>query len=172
MKVEETLSRWQAEEDAVRARLALTAGYARPEQIEALTGQQKLDTIFAGKLPRVPIGDTLGFLPIRIEHGLAIFQGRPEGKYYNPLGSIHGGWFAALLDSAVGCAVHSTLPAGKGSARINCADRIESEMHSKSLRAGHPRSWLGNARNRPLRALERSLGASHLPSIGRSSALK
>jgi uncharacterized protein (TIGR00369 family) len=114
MKVEETLARWQAEEDAVRARLALTAGYARPEQIEGLTGQQMLDALFAGKLPRVPIGDTLGFVPIRIEHGLAIFQGRPQGKYYNPLGSIHGGWFAALLDSAVGCAVHSTLPVGKG----------------------------------------------------------
>ncbi len=114
MKAEETLSRWQAEEDAVRARLALTAGYARPEQIEGLTGQQMLDALFAGKLPRVPIGDTLGFVPIRIEHGLAIFQGRPHGKYYNPLGTIHGGWFAALLDSAVGCAVHSTLPAGKG----------------------------------------------------------
>ena len=52
MKIEETLSRWQAEEDAVRA--------------------------------RVPIGDTLGFVPIRIEHGLAIFQGRPQGKYYTP----------------------------------------------------------------------------------------
>jgi uncharacterized protein (TIGR00369 family) len=49
-----------------------------------------------------------------MERGLAVFQGRPQRKHYNPLGSVHGGWFAALLDSAVGCAVHSTLPAGKG----------------------------------------------------------
>lgn len=58
----------------MRARLALTAGYARPEQIEGLTGQQKLDTIFAGKLPRVPVGDTLDFVPIRIEHGWQSFR--------------------------------------------------------------------------------------------------
>jgi uncharacterized protein (TIGR00369 family) len=59
------------------------------------------------------MGDTLDFVPIHIEPGLAVFQGRPQLKHYNPLGSVHGSWFAALLDSAVGCAVHSTLPAGK-----------------------------------------------------------
>jgi len=67
----------------------------------------------AGELPRPPIGDTLDFVPIHVEPGLAIFQGRPLLKHYNPLGSVHGGWFAALLDSAMGCAVHSTLPAGR-----------------------------------------------------------
>jgi uncharacterized protein (TIGR00369 family) len=48
-----------------------------------------------------------------MEHGHALFQGRPRANHYNPLGTVHGGWFAALLDSAVGCAVHTTLPAGK-----------------------------------------------------------
>jgi uncharacterized protein (TIGR00369 family) len=48
-----------------------------------------------------------------METGIAVFQGRPQLKHYNPLGSVHGGWFATLLDSALGCAVHSTLPAGK-----------------------------------------------------------
>jgi uncharacterized protein (TIGR00369 family) len=72
-----------------------------------------LKGIFAGELPRPPIGDTLDFVPVRMETGLAVFQGRPQLKHYNPLGSVHGGWFATLLDSALGCAVHSTLPAGK-----------------------------------------------------------
>jgi uncharacterized protein (TIGR00369 family) len=110
----ETVERWQAEEAAVRARLAPTAGYARPEQVSGLTGLETLEAIFAGELPRPPIGDTLDFVPIRVEQGLAVFQGRPQRKHYNPLGTVHGGWLAALLDSAVGCAVHSTLPAGKG----------------------------------------------------------
>lgn len=114
MKVEDTVARWQAEEDAVRARLAATAGYARSDQVNGRTGLEMFAAIFAGELPRPPIGDTLDFVPIHIERGLAVFQGRPQKKHYNPLGTVHGGWFAALLDSAVGCAVHSTLPAGKG----------------------------------------------------------
>jgi uncharacterized protein (TIGR00369 family) len=114
MRAEDTVARWRSEEDSVRARLAPTAGYARPDQVTGLTGLEMLEAIFAGKLPRPPIGDTLDFVPIHVERGLAVFQGRPLGKHYNPLGTVHGGWFAALLDSAVGCAVHSTLPADKG----------------------------------------------------------
>jgi uncharacterized protein (TIGR00369 family) len=114
MSVEETVARWRAEEQAVRARLAATAGYARPDQVDGHTGMEMFEAIFAGELPRPPIGDTLDFVPIHIEAGLAVFQGRPQLKHYNPLGTVHGGWFATLLDSAMGCAVHSTLPAGKG----------------------------------------------------------
>jgi uncharacterized protein (TIGR00369 family) len=114
MNIEEAVARWQAEEDLVRARLSATAGYARPDQVSGRTGLEILEAIFAGELPRPPIGDTLDFVPIHVERGLAVFQGRPQRKHYNPLGTVHGGWFAALLDSAVGCAVHSTLPAGKG----------------------------------------------------------
>jgi uncharacterized protein (TIGR00369 family) len=114
MSTEETMVRWQAEEDLVRARLSATAGCARPDQVNGRTGLDMLEAIFAGELPRPWIGDTLDFVPIHVERGLAVFQGRPQRKHYNPLGTVHGGWFAALLDSAVGCAVHSTLPAGKG----------------------------------------------------------
>jgi uncharacterized protein (TIGR00369 family) len=113
MKVEDTVARWQAEEDAVRARLATTAGCAHSHQVDGRSGLEMLEAIFAGELPRPPIGDTLDFVPIHIERGLAVFQGRPQKKHYNPLGTVHGGWFATLLDSAMGCAVHSTLPAGR-----------------------------------------------------------
>jgi uncharacterized protein (TIGR00369 family) len=112
MNIEETVARWQAEADAVRARLA-APGVADPSQVSGRTGMEVFEAIFAGELPRPPIGDTLGFVPIHIEPGVAVFQGRPQAKHYNPLGMVHGGWFATLLDSAVGCAVHSTLPAGK-----------------------------------------------------------
>lgn len=98
----------------MRARLAASPGYARPQQVIGLTGLEMLEAIFSGELPRPPIGDTLDFVPIRVEPGVAVFQGRPQRRHYNPLGVVHGGWFATLLDSAMGRAVHSTLPAGRG----------------------------------------------------------
>lgn len=55
----------------------------------------------------------MDFILVDVEYGRAVFQGRPMERHYNPLGSVHGGWFATLLDSALGCAVHTTLPAGR-----------------------------------------------------------
>lgn len=114
MTPEETLARWQEDEARIRERLSPDSGVARPDQVAGRTGMELLEAIFAGELPKPPIGDTLDFLPIRMEPGFAVFQGRPLFRHYNPLGSVHGGWFTALLDSAMGCAIHSTLPAGKG----------------------------------------------------------
>jgi uncharacterized protein (TIGR00369 family) len=109
---EETLHRWQAEESEVRARLA-PPGVARRDQVAGKSGMEVFEAIFSGDLPSPPIGSTMAFVPIRIEPGLAVFQGRPGHAHYNPLGTVHGGWFATLLDSCVGCAVHSALPAGR-----------------------------------------------------------
>jgi len=114
MSPESTLARWREEERAIVGRLATEVGWATAQQVAGLSGLEVFEAMFAGRLPRPPIGDTLDFMPVRIEHGLAVFQGRPQTKHYNPMGSVHGGWFATLLDSAVGCAVHSTLPTGKG----------------------------------------------------------
>lgn len=113
MNVEQVVARWNTEEHTVRARLS-TPGTAPREQIVGRTGMEMFNAIFAGELPPAPIGDTLDFLAIHVEPGTAVFQGRPQPRHYNPMGAVHGGWFATLLDSAVGCAVHSTLPAGKG----------------------------------------------------------
>jgi uncharacterized protein (TIGR00369 family) len=49
-----------------------------------------------------------------VDFGRAVFQGTPEFKHYNPLGTVHGGYAATLLDSCMGCCVHSTLPVGMG----------------------------------------------------------
>ena len=107
-----TLQRWIAEEAAIRRRRG-QPGVISPEQAAGKTGLQIFQAIFAGELPYPPIGDTLDFLPVLIEHGHAVFQGRPGRAHYNPMGIVHGGWFATLLDSCVGCAVHSALPAGR-----------------------------------------------------------
>jgi len=109
----ETLARWQAEESARRARMS-GPGLARPDQVAGLSGQQVFDAMLDGRLPTAPIARTLGFMLMHVEPGYVVFQGKPAFEYYNPLGGVHGGWFATLLDSCVGCAVHSQLPAGKG----------------------------------------------------------
>jgi uncharacterized protein (TIGR00369 family) len=107
-----TLARWEADEARVRAVLA-GPGVSRPDQLIDKTGLQMFEAIGAGELPSVPIGATMDFYPIEFEYGRMVFQGRPSAKFMNPMGTIHGGWIATLLDSAVACAVHTTLPAGK-----------------------------------------------------------
>jgi uncharacterized protein (TIGR00369 family) len=106
------LARWEEDEAAVRGRLS-AGGVATLEQLTGLSGLQIFDAIFSGTLPSPPIGHTLGFVPIEIVEGRAVFQGRPNLAHYNPQGTVHGGWIATLLDSCVGCAVQSALPAGK-----------------------------------------------------------
>jgi uncharacterized protein (TIGR00369 family) len=68
-----------------------------------------------GLLPSPPISATLGDLTLdEVSEGRAVFSLLPGEEHYNPIGSVHGGVYATLLDSAAGCAVHSTLPAGTG----------------------------------------------------------
>ena len=67
-----------------------------------------------GELPYPHIADTMDFVCLEVALGKTVFQGTPQLKHFNPLGTVHGGWYATLLDSAVGCAVHTTLPAGVG----------------------------------------------------------
>jgi uncharacterized protein (TIGR00369 family) len=62
---------------------------------------------------RLPMGDTLSFSLVQAEHGRVVFAGTPASAHYTPLGRVHGGWAATLLDSAMGGAVLSVLPAGK-----------------------------------------------------------
>ena len=104
--------RWEADAKAVRSRMG-ASGVARPEQVAGMTGLEILAAMVDGRLPSAPIFQTVDFLPIEVEAGRAVFQGRPSLAHYSPLGTVHGGWIATLLDSCVGCAVHSTLPVGK-----------------------------------------------------------
>ncbi|HZH07623.1 MAG TPA: PaaI family thioesterase [Lautropia sp.] len=110
------LQQWLADEAKVREGVAAGAGLPPVSRAELASqpGLAVFDAMFAGRLPGAPIANTLDFIAIKVEPGLAIFQGQPLHRHYNPLGTVHGGWFATLLDSALGCAVHSRLPAGKG----------------------------------------------------------
>ena len=108
----ETLQRWQAREAELSARAA-PVGLAQPEQVAGKSGLQMFEAMLAGELPRAPITTTLQFWLVEAGPGHAEFQGKPAFEHYNPLGGVHGGWMATLLDSCVGCAVHTLLPAGK-----------------------------------------------------------
>ena len=79
----------------------------------SMPGLDYLRGILRGEHPAAPISATLDFYPTEFDHGRAVFKGIPQRFAYNPLGSVHGGWAATILDSALGCAVHTTLPAGK-----------------------------------------------------------
>lgn len=105
------LQQWRDDDASVRARQQ-AFGLARPDQVQGLTGLEILQEMLDGKLPPPPIADTMDFMLVSVARGEATFQGAPMLKHYNPLGGVHGGWFATLLDSALGCAVMSALPAG------------------------------------------------------------
>ena len=82
------------------------------EQGKAMSGLDYMKALAAGRLPRPPIARTLNFTLVEVEAGRAVFEGWPEEFHYNPIGGVHGGFAATLLDSALGCAVHTTLPQG------------------------------------------------------------
>ena len=77
-----------------------------------MSGLEYLRALMAGELPPPPIAMTLGMEPIEVEEGRAVFAALPAEYHYNPIGVVHGGLAATLLDSATGCAVQTTLPAG------------------------------------------------------------
>jgi uncharacterized protein (TIGR00369 family) len=83
-------------------------------QVGREPGLAMLEAVRDGRIPPPPIAGTLGFDLDLVEDGRAVFSLEPGEHHYNPIGSVHGGVFATLLDSAAGCAVHSTLPAGVG----------------------------------------------------------
>ena len=79
-----------------------------------MTGLEHLQAMQRGEMPPAPIALLLGFEPVEVEEGRVVFAATPKHEHYNPIGSVHGGFAATLLDSAMGCAVQTTLPAGAG----------------------------------------------------------
>ncbi len=104
---------WESQMKAALVRFA-GPGVSPIETLRAQSGLDFLRGILEGRVPRPPITDTLNFYLLEVERGRAVFQGTPKPAYFNPLGSIHGGWTATLLDSCMACAVHATLAAGQG----------------------------------------------------------
>ncbi|MGW7366228.1 PaaI family thioesterase [Streptomyces sp. NPDC054841] len=85
------------------------------------TGLDFLRDLVEGRLPAPPVSATLGFTLDEVSSGYAVFSLEPGEEHYNPIGSVHGGVFATLLDSAAGCAVQSTLALGEGYTSLDLA---------------------------------------------------
>lgn len=93
-------------------RTMLSHGVTPLDQVKHLSGLEFMRGILEGRYPPAPITAVLKFELVEVEHGRAVFEGVPEFAFYNPIGSVHGGYAATLLDSCMGCAVHASLPAG------------------------------------------------------------
>jgi uncharacterized protein (TIGR00369 family) len=79
-----------------------------------VSGRDYLEAMVRGDVPPPPIALALNFGIAEVSNGHVIFTGTPSEAYYNPIGSVHGGWMCALLDSALGCCIQTQLPAGVG----------------------------------------------------------
>ena len=115
-KMDDALGQWMEQEAEIRARVdaGQGPGVARPEQVAGLSGLEIMQAMLRGELPFPPIAQTLDFALVEVSSGRAVFQGQPGPRHLNPMGGIHGGWYATLLDSALGCAVHTMMPVGRG----------------------------------------------------------
>ncbi|MFD1339362.1 PaaI family thioesterase [Microbacterium lemovicicum] len=87
------------------------------------SGLEALRAMIAGSIPPPPIAQLMGFTLVQAEPGLAVFECQPAEFHYNPIGAVHGGLACTLLDSALGCAGHTTLPAGVGYTSVDLSVR-------------------------------------------------
>ena len=141
MTPDETLALWNQQLENVRATMLQGGGkpgFAPLAVAAGMTGLQLMQAMLAGEVPYAHIADTLDFSLVEVDFGRAVFQGIPQIKHFNPMGSIHGGWYATLLDSALGCAVQTMMPAGRAN--------TTAELGVNIVRAATPKTG-------PLRAI-------------------
>jgi uncharacterized protein (TIGR00369 family) len=81
--------------------------------MRAMSGLEFLRGLMDGTLPAPAFGTTSRIKPVSAEAGRVVFEGEPSGDFYNPMGTVHGGWIATLIDTAMACAVHSSLKPGE-----------------------------------------------------------
>ncbi len=89
-----------------------TYGVVAPDVLKSYDDLDFLKAIIDGTVPNPPISELMGFHLVEAEEGRAVFEGLPEFRHYNPIATVHGGFAATLLDSALGCAIFSTIVKG------------------------------------------------------------
>jgi uncharacterized protein (TIGR00369 family) len=97
----------------------------------SMPGIDYMQAVMKGELPAPPIAATMQFELVEAEVGRAVFTCTPDESVYNPIGAVHGGLVCTLLDSAAGCALHTTLPQGKGYTSVEIK-----VSYLKAVRAG------------------------------------
>ncbi len=89
----------------------MIAGGAARASMRAMSGLDFLRGLMDGSLPPPAFSATSRIMPVEVAEGRVVFEGTPHGDFYNPMGTVHGGWIATLIDTAMACAVHSSLKA-------------------------------------------------------------
>lgn len=138
-------------------------GVTSPEVLASMAGIDFVRGIFDGRLPAPPIMQTIEPYDSTVEPGVVVMYSVPGFRHYNPTGSVHGGYAATLLDSAMGLAVHSTLPPGsvyttlefkvsfiKGMTRDTGPVRTEGRTLSVGRRAATAEARITDAKGRLL----------------------
>lgn len=82
------------------------------DDLLARSGLEFMQDMIAGRLPGPPIGATMGFAPVLVDDGRVVFEGAPDFGVTNPMRGVHGGWYGAILDSCMACAVMTKVPRG------------------------------------------------------------
>ncbi|HMO34960.1 MAG TPA: PaaI family thioesterase [Gemmatales bacterium] len=120
------LEQWLAQEEAQRQRTSHGPGpgILDPAIVKQLTGMELIQGILNGTLPHAALAKTLDFLMLEAEPGRTLFQGAPSEKHLNPMGVIHGGWFASILDSALGCAIITRMEPGQAFTTVELSVNI------------------------------------------------
>jgi uncharacterized protein (TIGR00369 family) len=134
MTTEDTLAQWTADYNAVITvmKTGVGAGLIRPDQVAAKSGLEVIQAMLRGEIAYPHISETMDFTLVQASLGCTTFQGTPQLKHYNPLGTVHGGWYATLLDSAVGCAVHTMMPPGRSYTTAELSVNIVRAAHAKT----------------------------------------
>lgn len=114
----------------------LTVAWSDPAALAAagvaMSGLDFLRAIRDGRLPAPPIARLLGFRLIEVEPGHAVFEVLPGEQHYNPIGVVHGGLAMTLLDSAMGCAVQTHMPAGGGYTTLEAKTNLTRPITSRT----------------------------------------
>lgn len=118
-ETKDTLSQWIAAENALLKSPRIGSGSLTKDKVASMTGLEVMRAVMNGELPCAPMWATMRYMMVEVEHGRVVVQGAPAEHIMNIQGSVHGGWFGTILDSAVGNAIHTTLPAGKGYATLD-----------------------------------------------------
>jgi uncharacterized protein (TIGR00369 family) len=106
---------------SVRTRPTAATGVVAREVATAVSGLEFLTALRLGAHPAPPFAEVADIWISEVEQGRVVFAAVPSARFYNPLGSVHGGWISTLIDSAMGCAVHSTLKAGQTYTTVDMA---------------------------------------------------
>jgi len=110
----------------------LKIGLVDPGRVAGMSGFDMVIGMGSGELPLPPMAEVLPVFPEDCTPGRAVFRAWPEQRFYNPMGSVHGGWSMTMLDTAMGVAAHSTLKQGERYASLDTAVRFVRPIFEKT----------------------------------------